>query len=156
MSLFWNLETIYSFWSIYTPLEKEVSHLYTFREYNRPSNHDIFLYPPLPKQGTGDPVCRFRYHLVDGQLMRFESVHNPNRFISVFKKYGPSDDVKHLRRSGASSSMSMRSVDSSMSTESTSGRGQAGLFAVVLVVSTQIIMYLPFFLSMQKKTIGSL
>lgn len=73
--------------------------------------------------------------------MRFESVHNPNRFISVFKKYGPSDDVKHLRRSGASSSMSIRSVDSSMSTESTSGRGQAGLFAVVLVVSAQIVCF---------------
>ncbi|XP_072014410.1 uncharacterized protein [Amphiura filiformis] len=114
-------------------VNKTADGMITLRCVSNPKNFLVLRNGKLHGNGSGDPLCRFRCHLVDGQFMRFESVHNPNRYISVFKKYGPNDDVRELRRSGAHSSMSMAS---NMSTESTSGRGPAGLFAVILVGHT--------------------
>lgn len=108
-------------------VEKTADGMITLRCLATPKNFLALRNGKLFANGKGDPMCRFRYHLVDGQHVRFESVHNPNRFISVFKKFGPSDDVKALRRDGSTSALS------TMSTASTSGKGPAGLFAVVLV-----------------------
>lgn len=47
----------------------------------------------LYANGKGDPQCRFYYHMVDGHYMKFEAVHNPNRFISVHRKYGGREEV---------------------------------------------------------------
>ena len=52
--------------------------------------------------------------------MKFEAVHNANRFVSVHRKYGGNDDVRALRTRSAMSS---------------GDRGTQGSFKVILVVS---------------------
>ncbi|XP_038076915.1 uncharacterized protein LOC119744825 isoform X1 [Patiria miniata] len=72
----------------------------------------------LYANGKGDPLCRFRFHLCEGQYMKFESVHNANRFMSVHRKYGGDEDVRSLRTKSVMSS---------------GERGTQGIFKVVLV-----------------------
>ncbi|XP_071496005.1 uncharacterized protein [Diadema antillarum] len=72
----------------------------------------------LYANGKGDPQCRFKYHLVDNNYMKFECLHNPNRFVSVHKKFSGIDDTRSLY-----STRSLRS----------SGSGIEGQFRVVIV-----------------------
>ncbi|XP_033117555.1 uncharacterized protein LOC117117386 [Anneissia japonica] len=72
----------------------------------------------LYADGKGDPKCRFKVHSVDGHFVKFESAHNPYRFISVHKKHGDNLDIQSVR--------SMRS----------SGDGTQGQFKAVLVGHT--------------------
>ncbi|XP_033626265.1 uncharacterized protein LOC117289306 isoform X1 [Asterias rubens] len=72
----------------------------------------------LYANGKGDPQCRFLFHLCDGMHMKFEAVHNANRFVSVHRKYGGNDDVRALRTRSAMSS---------------GDRGTQGSFKVILV-----------------------
>ena len=106
------------------------------------SNHLYFIlwsdeHPTLPPkqtflfqfvfQGKGDPQCRFHFHLSDGMFMKFEAVHNANRFISIHRKYGGNEDVRTIRIRSAMSS---------------GDRGTQGQFKVILVVSDSCTMYI--------------
>ncbi|XP_070576014.1 uncharacterized protein [Ptychodera flava] len=81
----------------------------TLRCLANPVNFLVLRQGDLLADGKGGPECRFRYKLVDGHYMQFESVHNPNRFISVFEK----GDVKtpppgRRRRKGMNSNFRVR------------------------------------------------
>ncbi|XP_077982658.1 uncharacterized protein LOC144437571 [Glandiceps talaboti] len=59
----------------------------TFRCFANPTKFLILREGELRADGKGGPECRFRYSLVEaGPFMTLESVHNPNRFISVYEK----------------------------------------------------------------------
>ncbi|NP_001164695.1 uncharacterized protein LOC100329081 [Saccoglossus kowalevskii] len=58
----------------------------TLRCLSNPAKFLVLKDGELKADGKGGPECRFRYSLVDGQYMNFESVYNPNRFISVYEK----------------------------------------------------------------------
>eukprot|EP00057_Strongylocentrotus_purpuratus_P001983 XP_003723601.1 PREDICTED: uncharacterized protein LOC576204 isoform X2 [Strongylocentrotus purpuratus] len=84
------------------------------------SNFLILRNGILYANGKGDPQCRFKYHLSEdaSSYMKFECLHNPNRFVSVHKKSNGNDDTRSV--------YSMRSMRSS-------GNGVEGQFRVVIV-----------------------
>lgn len=58
----------------------------TLRCLANPAKFLVLTNGELRADGKGGPECRFRYRLVDGQYMQFESIYNTNRFISVYEK----------------------------------------------------------------------
>ncbi|XP_071957757.1 uncharacterized protein [Antedon mediterranea] len=90
----------------------------TLRSVANPLHILVLRSGTLYADGKGDPKCRFKVHFVDGMYVKFESVHNPNRFISVHRKYSGNSDMQSVQ--------SMRS----------SGDGTQGHFKVVLVGHT--------------------
>ncbi|XP_041455189.1 uncharacterized protein LOC121407972 isoform X1 [Lytechinus variegatus] len=104
-------------------IRSEVDGSITLRCVLNTSNFLILRNGILYANGKGDPQCRFKYRLAEGgsSYMKFECLHNPNRFISVHKKSNGNDDTRSV--------YSMRSLRSS-------GSGIEGQFRVVMVGRT--------------------
>lgn len=97
----------------------EGENIITLRCISNTKNFLVLRSGTLYANGKGDPQCRFRYHNVEGHYMKFEAVHNPNRFISVHRKYSGREDLM-----------------TPFSTRSSGGSGIQGHFTVVITGHT--------------------